>query len=85
MNNAASVDQVRRLAVEGLRELGLADAEGGRIQESVLIRGGYYAGRRFSCSGISALWIADQGKVSFRDDHGRLLKTIAVEPERAAA
>ena len=39
---------------------------------------GYFVGRHFICNGISALWLADDSVIRFRDDNGTLLKATII-------
>jgi hypothetical protein len=84
-NDVPTVDQVRKVVLDGLRQLGAADVDETSIEESILVRRGYYAGRRYSLNGASALWLADRGEVWFRTADGRTLKTPLSAPARDAA
>jgi hypothetical protein len=84
-NEIPTIDQVRKVVLDGLRQLGLGGVDESSIEESILVRGGYYAGRRYSLGGVSALWLADRGEVWFRTPDGRTLQTPLGEPARNAA
>ncbi len=80
-----TIEQVRKVVFDGLRQLGLTDVDETSIEESILVRRGYYAGRRYSLHGASALWLADRGEVWFRTADGRTLQTPLGAPARDAA
>jgi hypothetical protein len=79
-------DEVRRHTRRQLEELGAAP--GAEIVETILIRDGYYCGRRFECDGYSAVWFVDENELKIHERDGRVHAAFSVDDlirERAAA
>lgn len=60
------------------------------VRESLLIRGGFFCGRRFECHGLQAVWFVEEGQVKLFGPDGRLLvveaaATVRAEPPQIAA
>jgi len=86
METDSPLTDLAKAVLGGAAELGVSDPS--IIETRVLTRDGYFVGRHFICNGISALWLADDGVIRFRDDSGTLLKTIIIGqdlPEKRAA
>lgn len=54
------------------------------LQESLLIKDGFYCGRRFRILGFSAVWFAEEDELKVFDDHGTLLARFALSSEAGA-
>lgn len=55
--------------------------------ESLLIRGGYFCGRRFEMDGFSAIWFVEERQLKVYDPDGQLLHAdcIGGAQQRVAA
>ena len=49
--------------------------------EAMLIRDGYFCGRRFSGGGYEAVWFIEENQIKFYDREGSLLESLSVTPE----
>ncbi len=77
---------VRQLVTTAVAERGLAPAT--IVGETVMVRGGYYVGRRFMFEGLEAVWMLDALQVGLQTDEGETLPPIdlqAGESQRPAA
>lgn len=73
------VRQVRQQVVTAIEERGLGSAA--LIGETVLVRGGYYAGRRFVFEDLEAVWLVDSDRVSLVANDGELLPPIDLKAD----
>lgn len=69
--------------VAAAREL-ISVAENG-IVESILLRGGYYCGRKFRFDGGHAVWECGEPHLSIYGRDGTLVKKITLMPEQEQA
>jgi hypothetical protein len=76
MNYAHLTEEIRRHARSRFQTLG-AEAHAELI-ETILIRDGYYCGRRFECDGWTAIWFVEEQQVKLYDRDGRVLTTCSV-------
>jgi hypothetical protein len=65
----APIDCVRRRIGELFRQLGAAD---GCFSETILIRDGYYCGRKFSCDVAQAIWFMEENQIKVYNRGGNL-------------
>lgn len=93
------MDSTGTTPLEGIREairnsLANLGCDTSEMHEAILIRGGMYCGRRFECSGGSAVWFLEEKQVKYYDEQGGLIKVVlmpgaerpaAVQPRRRAA
>ncbi|WP_164101751.1 hypothetical protein [Candidatus Laterigemmans baculatus] len=49
------------------------------MTESILIRGGFYCGRRFHLGGYSAVWFAEEDEIKLFDSQGQLIDALTIE------
>jgi hypothetical protein len=75
----SKLDTLRLAVRTALAERGCDVAE---LEETILIRGGMYCGRRFTCPGGSAVWFVEENQVKYYDAEGQV---TATEPQRRAA
>lgn len=78
--------QVRQLLLRQVEARGLAPAT--LIGETVLIRDGFYVGRRFVFEGLEATWLLDSAQISLRSDEEGVLAPVdlpAFSSQRPAA
>jgi hypothetical protein len=81
MANLQRLNQVRaQLSSWFVGELGLDVAQ--PITESILVRDGYYCGRRFRCGGFSAVWFAEEEELKLYGRGGELLEVRSLEDHR---
>ena len=77
MHDASVTEGVRRLVAHAFDQLG--QAEGGEIRETILIRDGYYCGRRFETDSASAVWFVEENQVKFYRADGTVAQVLAPE------
>jgi hypothetical protein len=75
MSPAQQIAAVRELIVE----------YGNEIVESILLRDGHYCGRKFRYDGGYAIWECGEPQLSIYEQHGTLLKRIALMLEQRQA
>lgn len=80
MTNSQRLSIVRRLLESWWRERQPGAAE--EMRESILIRDGYYCGRRFLCGSLSAVWFAEEDQIKLFDQDGQLIESLAIEDFR---
>lgn len=68
------VPQVRQLVIRALEQKKLASA--GLVGEMVLVRDGFYVGRRFVFEGVEAIWMLDSNLVLLETDAGESLPPL---------
>ena len=67
-----NLDSIRCLVRDLMRRHGGHGID--HIQETILVRGGYYCGRRFSGDGLRAVWFAEEGQVKLYDAAGKTIE-----------
>lgn len=77
MDHAQQTDRVRLQVAETLRSLGQPCEP--PLRESILIRGGFYCGRRFETEEAQAVWFLEENQLKFYDRDGALLLVSGVE------
>ncbi len=77
MHHAHLTEEIRQHARRRLEEMGAAPQAD--LVETILIRDGYYCGRRFSCDGFSAVWFVEETQVKFYHRDGRVVTSCSVE------
>ena len=58
------------------------------IEEAILIRDGFYCGRRFECESLQAIWFVEEDQLKIYNQQGVLLKTavsVILQPLEKAA
>ena len=68
------VEQVRHLVLHNCRKLGIS-TDGG-LEETILIRNGFYCGRRFATSGAHAVWFCEENQLKFYGGNGKVLYVL---------
>lgn len=81
---ASTAEKVRGLIRETFDRLG---ADGGEVRETILIRDGYYCGRRYHRGGLQAIWFIEENQLKFHAPDGSVLevRSAGEEPLRRAA
>lgn len=77
MTNSQRLSVVRGLLESWWRERQPDAAE--ELSESILIRDGFYCGRRFTCGSLSAVWFAEEDQIKLFDQEGQLVDSLAIE------
>lgn len=70
MSHNQLTNHVRQLVYESFREFGLSTET--VPQETILVRGGIYCGRRFDAAGQHAVWFLEENQVKFYGPQGEL-------------
>ncbi|MBW3598815.1 MAG: hypothetical protein KY475_16255 [Planctomycetes bacterium] len=77
MQYAHLTEEVRHHTRRRLEVLGAdADAE---MVETILIRDGYFCGRRFECDGFTAVWFVEENELKIHDRDGRVHAAVAID------
>ena len=82
MTHLDLVQRVRRLVRDTISELSHEPAE--HLQETILIRDGYYCGRRFQADHVQAIWFMEEGEVKFYAVDGGVLRVSRVADDYRA-
>ena len=85
MASHTKAETIRSQVREMFTDIGVSsDAE---FCESLLIRDGYFCGRRFEMDGLCAVWFVEENQLKIYDRDGKLLRANALESvqRRAAA
>lgn len=69
-HHATQMLEIRALVEQTF--LGLGAAPDSTPLESILVRDGYYCGRRFDCDGMQAVWFAEENEIKFYGRDGRV-------------
>jgi hypothetical protein len=83
MPQVSVVEQVRQLVRETLSSLKLSTAEG--LEETILIRNGFYCGRRFAADRGHAIWFCEENQLKFYGASGAVVHVIPQLDRRLAA
>ena len=85
MASRVKADTIRRQVRQIFQERGAL--EGAEMCESLLIRGGFFCGRRFEMDGFCAVWFVEEDELKIYDRDGKVLLSDDVEiiRRRAAA
>lgn len=79
MDHVEILAQIRSLVREKLSKFGdAADASAG---EAMLIRDGYFCGRRFYQDGLQAVWFIEENQIKFYDRDGSILEVLELTAE----
>jgi hypothetical protein len=73
MRPTSLVERIRLLVQRTLQELGLPAQD---LEETILIRNGFYCGRRFAGASGHAIWFCEENQLKFYGEHGALLHVI---------
>jgi hypothetical protein len=74
MQQATILEQVRELVEQNFRELGIVSTGG--IEETILIRNGYYCGRRFAVDSAHAVWFCEEDQLKFYGGDGAMVRVL---------
>ena len=74
MHDVELVERVRAIVQETFKQLGgLAEQI---PSEAMLIRDGFFCGRRFVAEGLEAVWFIEENEIKFYDCDGALLQVV---------
>lgn len=88
MTNSQRLELVRQNICQWLTDHGYPATE--KIAESILIRDGFYCGRRFKIEDCTAVWFTESDQIKIHDAENNLLASfqaseqVAVPMRRAA-
>lgn len=74
MEHVLPLDQIRSLICRTLAEFGGTTDRMPR--ETVLIRDGYFCGRRFEADGLHAVWFTEEHEIKFYDRAGAVVRVV---------
>ncbi len=77
MHYAHLTEEVRQHTRRRLEALGAAP--GAELIETILIRDGYYCGRRFECDGFSAVWFVEENELKVHHRDGSVSASYTVD------
>jgi hypothetical protein len=83
MRHATVVEQVRNLVQQQFEALAVSTASG--VEETILIRSGFYCGRRFAVEHAHALWFCEEDQLKFYGADGALIAVLQKVSQRLPA
>ncbi len=72
------LDQVRNLICSVFAEYSVDTSE--VLREGILIRDGFYCGRRFEADGMQAIWFVEENQVKIFDREGGVVQVCDLTP-----
>jgi hypothetical protein len=81
MRPASLVERIRLLVQRTLHELQLPAQE---LEETILVRNGFYCGRRYQAAAAHAIWFCEENQLKFYGEQGTLLHVIANVDQQVA-
>jgi hypothetical protein len=81
MRPASLAERIRLLVQHTLQALHLPAQE---LEETILIRNGFYCGRRYQSSSAHAIWFCEENQLKFYGEQGTLLHVIANVDQQVA-
>jgi hypothetical protein len=79
MDYVPLLEQIRALICRTFAELGgTADR---MPRETVLIRDGYFCGRRFEADGLHAVWFTEEHEIKFYNRGGAMVRVVGLAVE----
>lgn len=86
MDRVELLEQIRALIGATLTFHGAAPDS--PVAEAMLIRGGFFCGRRFERDGLQAIWFVEENEIKVYGRDGAIAEVLALDPtqnERRAA
>ncbi len=71
MSNVIDAEKVRAYVAHTLT--GFGAQQDAKLQESILIRGGLFCGRKYACDGYEGIWFIEEDQIKFFAPCGDLL------------
>ena len=79
MDYVQRLDQIRSLIRQTFTEFG------GLLErmprETMLIRDGFFCGRRFEADGLQAVWFTEENEIKFFDRTGAVVRVVELVPD----
>jgi len=79
MDYVQRLDQIRSLIRQTFTEFG------GLLErmprEAMLIRDGFFCGRRFEADGLQAVWFTEENEIKFFDRTGAIVRVVELVPD----
>lgn len=76
MDYVPLLDQIRSLICQTIAEFGgITDR---MPREAMLIRDGYFCGRRFEADGFHAVWFTEENEIKFFDRAGAIVRVVGL-------
>lgn len=82
MRPASLVEQVRLLVRQTFLEWNIPAADG--LEETILIRNGFYCGRRFAVAAAHAIWFCEENQLKFYGEQGTVLFVVQNVDQKVA-
>ena len=79
MGHVQRLDQIRSLIRRTFAEFGGLAEHAPR--ETMLIRDGFFCGRRFEADGLQAVWFTEENEVKFFDRTGAIVRVVGLTLE----
>jgi hypothetical protein len=74
MDDVQRLGQIRSLICQTFSEFG--GSVDRMPRETLLIRDGFFCGRRFESDGLQAVWFTEEDEVKFFDRNGAILRVV---------
>lgn len=74
MHHTEQLERLRATVRENLKTLEPMPVE--NLQETILIRDGFYCGRRFRAESVHAIWFLEENQLKFFGADGRVVKVV---------
>ena len=78
MDHVEILTQIRGLVRQKFAQLGSACESG--PSEAMLIRDGFFCGRRFRGDGVEAVWFMEENQIKFYDQQGSISEVLELTP-----
>ena len=85
MTNLQRLSAVRDAVGQWFANHAAVDEDSSNLIETLLIRDGFYCGRRFQLGDCSAIWFAEEQQVKFYDATGQFVESSQEAEIRRAA
>jgi hypothetical protein len=83
MRQTSLVEQIRLLVRQTFQELDVPAVDG--VEETILIRNGFYCGRRFATAAAHAIWFCEENQLKFYGAQGTVLHVIQHVDQQVAS
>jgi hypothetical protein len=85
MDQRVQLEDVRRVVVRTLSEMGAEEVDESLVRETTLYSDHAQPGRRFQYDDLRAVWFPDREMVEFFSADGEFLRTVAIPQNPLAA
>jgi hypothetical protein len=83
MDSVELLQQIRKVIRETFAEFGGSTDQS--LGEAMLIRDGFFCGRRFQCDGLHAVWFLEEHEIKFYDRNGANIRVLVLTPDNLDA